>query len=134
MSQGAREINLEAPLEQIPLLVKAGTILPMEEAEQLILHLYPPMEGTSIGYLYSDAGDGYEEWRVEQFRMVQSPDDLELTWETLGDYAFSYKSVRLHFHGFKVQQAWVDEKEVAIGGQQLECQPFGQVCFKGKPS
>ncbi len=106
----------------------------MEEAEQLILHLYPPMEGTSIGYLYSDAGDGYEEWRVEQFRMVQSPDDLELTWESLGDYAFPYKSVRLHFHGFKVQQAWVDEKEVAIGGQQLECQPFDQVRFKGKPS
>jgi alpha-glucosidase len=131
-NEGGRQITLEAPLEQIPLLVRAGSILPMEESEQLILHLYPPAEGTSVGYLYGDAGDGYGEWRLEQFQIVRSPGGLELTWEQQGDYAFPYKSVRLHFHGFKVQQAWVDEEEVICQGQQLECQPFGQVRFKGE--
>ncbi len=66
--------------------------------------------------------------------MMRSPDSLELTWETLGDYAFPYKSVRLHLHGFELQQAWVDEEEVTCQGQQLECQPFRLVRFKGKPS
>jgi alpha-glucosidase len=131
-NEGGRQITLEAPLEQIPLLVRAGSILPMEESEQLILHLYPPAEGTSVGYLYGDAGDGYGLWRLEQFQIVRSPGGLELTWEQQGDYAFPYKSVRLHFHGFKVQQAWVDEEEVICQGQQLECQPFGQVRFKGE--
>ncbi|MEP0886059.1 hypothetical protein NDI49_31485 [Trichocoleus sp. ST-U3] len=140
--EGGREITLDAPLEQLPLLVRAGSILPMEESEQLILHLYPPAEGTSAGYLYGDAGDGYGEWRLEQFRMMRShgahrpegrsQDGLELIWQQQGDYAFPYKSVRLHLHGFKVQQAWVDEKEVAVQGQQLECQPFRQVRFEGE--
>lgn len=46
MIEGGKTIELEAPLEQIPLLVKAGSILPMEEAQQLILHLYPPVKIT----------------------------------------------------------------------------------------
>lgn len=130
--EGGREIKLEAPLEQIPLLVRAGTILPMEAQHQLILHLYPPMEGTSVGYLYNDVGDGYAEWRIDRFQMVRTSDGLELTWEQQGDYPFSYTSIQLYLHGIELQQAWVDEQEVAVQGQQLECQPFEQVRLKGE--
>lgn len=90
------------------------------------------MEGTTVEYLYTDAGDGYGEWRVEQFRMVQFPDGLDLIWEQQGDFAFPYTGVQLHLHGIKLQQAWIDDKEVAVGGQQLECQPFAKAYFKGE--
>ncbi|MEW5859925.1 MAG: glycoside hydrolase family 31 protein [Cyanobacteriota bacterium] len=138
--EGAREVNLEAPLEQIPLLVKAGSILPMEEGQQLILHLYPPMQGTSEGCLYSDAGDGYGEWRLDKFYLVRDSNSLELTWEEQGEYPLPYQSVQLHLHGFKLQQAWVDGKEVAVRGNQVECvsaagggsiHRFRQVRFQG---
>lgn len=73
--EGAQPVTLEAPLEQIPLLVKAGSILPMEEGEQLILHLYPPLQGSSDGCLYSDAGDGYGDWRLD--RKFPRTDELQ---------------------------------------------------------
>jgi alpha-glucosidase len=41
---GPGQIPLEASLEQIPLLVKAGSILPMEEERHLTLHLHPQQE------------------------------------------------------------------------------------------
>jgi len=138
--EGAREINLEAPLEQIPLLVKAGSILPMEEGQQLILHLYPPVQGTSTGCLYSDAGDGYGDWRLDKFCLVRDSNNLELTWEEQGEYSFPYQSVQLYLHGFKLQQAWVDGEEVAVRGNQVEClsaagcasiHRFRQVRFQG---
>lgn len=129
--EGAREINLEAPLEQIPLLVKAGSILPMEEGQQLILHLYPTVQGTSEGCLYSDAGDGYGKWRIDRFRLGKGENNLELTWEEQGEYSFPYQSVQLHLHGFKPQQAWVDGKEVAVRRNQVECTRFRQVRFQG---
>jgi alpha-glucosidase len=130
--EGARQVNLEAPLEQIPLLVRAGSILPMEEDKQLILHLYPPVQGSSEGCVYIDAGDGYGESRLDTFRMVRSEDGLELTWEQHGDYAFPYENVRLHLHGIQVQQAWVDEKEVAVQENYLECDLFTSVRFRGE--
>jgi alpha-glucosidase len=130
--EGAKTVSLDAPLEQIPLLVKAGSILPMEENQQLILHVYPPVEGTSSASLYTDAGDGYGEWRLDKFQLIRDSNGLELTWEPQGDYAFPYSSLQLHFHGIKLQQAWVDEKEVAIQGQLLECTQFGKVRLQGE--
>ncbi|HEY9654209.1 MAG TPA: glycoside hydrolase family 31 protein, partial [Crinalium sp.] len=65
------QATVEAPLEQMPILVKAGTILPMEEGpsfnllpqkhfngKHLTLHLYAPEEETSEFTLYTDVGDG----------------------------------------------------------------------------
>ncbi len=69
---------MQAPLEIIPLLVKAGSILPMEENNQLTLHLYPPVQGNSEQYLYSDAGDGYGEWRLDTFRMIRPAESMAI--------------------------------------------------------
>ena len=125
--EGVAEVDIAAPLEQMPLLVRAGTILPLEVGQKLILHLYPPVQGSSEGSLYSDAGDGYGEWRLDVFRMVLDDNGLELTWEQQGDYAFPYERVQLHVHGFDLQQAWVDGKDVAVQGNYVECVPFAQV-------
>jgi alpha-glucosidase len=128
---GNQEVPLEASLETIPLLVKAGSILPMEENNQLILHIYPPVQGNSKYILYSDAGDGYGESRLDKFRISRNANNLELYWEEEGDYPFPYKSVQLHLHGFDLQQAWIDDTEIAIQGQTLSCQPFKKVSLKG---
>jgi alpha-glucosidase len=127
--EGGKTIQLEAPLEQIPLLVRAGSILPMEDGKQLILYLYPPEYGESQGYMYSDAGDGYGESRLDQFRLIRHEKSLELIWEQQGNYDFSYQSMQLQIHGMLVQQAWVDEQEAIMQGQQLQCQSFKRVRF-----
>jgi alpha-glucosidase len=128
--KGGQTVQLEAPLEQIPLLVRAGSILPMEEDEQLILHLYPLQQGESEGYVYSDAGDGYGETRLDRFCMSRDEQSLKVTWKKQGNYVFPYTEVRLHIHGMQVQQAWIDGQPAVTEGQQLQCQFFSQVYFK----
>lgn len=123
-------LELDAPLETIPLLVKAGTVLPMEENQQLILHLYPPQLGSCQGQVYSDAGDGYGEWRLDRFQMHRTPEEMALTWETEGNYQFPYLRVKLQFHGIQLQQAWMDGEEVPILENSIECdRPFKQARF-----
>jgi alpha-glucosidase len=128
--EGGKTVQLEAPLEQIPLLVKAGIILPMEDSKHLILHLYPPEFGESRGYVYNDAGDGYGESRLDQFCLIRHGKSLELSWEEQGNYGFPYQSVQLHVHGMSLQQAWVDDQEAIVQGQQLQCHFFRQVRFR----
>lgn len=128
---GGKQVNLKAPLEQIPLLVKAGSILPMEEDRQLILHIYPSADLSGEGQVYSDAGDGYGESRCDRFYLNPHQNFLELTWKQQGDYAFPYTGVQLYLHGFEPQQVWVDGSEVANHGQCLVVEQFEQVRWQG---
>lgn len=110
--EGPAQLELEAPLERLPLLVKAGTILPTNEGEHLVLHLYPPVEGSCEVTLYDDLGDDYGESRVDRLRLVRLEEGLELFWERTGNYPFSSRSIQIHLHGFKPQQAWVSGQAV----------------------
>ncbi|MDB9318542.1 glycoside hydrolase family 31 protein [Nodularia spumigena] len=130
--EGAKTVNIAAPIEQIPLLVKAGSILPMSVEKQLILHIYAPMSLTSEGRVYSDAGDGYGEWRLDEFYLKRDGDILEITWQKQGNYTFPYNAVKLHFHGVEVQQAWVDTQKVNFPNNCLEVEQFQRVRLEGK--
>ncbi|RUR75993.1 alpha-glucosidase [Chlorogloeopsis fritschii PCC 6912] len=125
--RGRQTIDLEAPLDCIPLLVKAGSILPMQDGEQLILHVYPPVSGNNEGCVYSDAGDGYGKFRLDKFYLNRSETGLEITWEQQGEFEFPYSSIQLQVHGISIQQAWIDEQEVLTPRQQIECRLFKQV-------
>lgn len=125
---GSKTVTINAPLENIPLLVKAGNILPLEVEQKLILHLYPSKnDSSSVNYLYSDAGDGYENGPIDRFCLKTSGNNLELTWKQEGEYPFPYQQVQIYLHGMELKRAWIDEQEMATEGQKLECQPFKQV-------
>lgn len=65
--EGGRFVEVATPLEQIPLFVRAGSIVPMETAkleyacqqtgEPIELRVYPGADGSF--QLYEDSGDGY---------------------------------------------------------------------------
>lgn len=59
---GGRVVHVEAPLERIPVFVKAGALLPMEVDGALELHAWPDETGHAAGALYHDEGDGYGPW------------------------------------------------------------------------
>jgi alpha-glucosidase len=107
--EGATEVSLGAPLETIPVLVKAGSILPMEDYQELTLHLYPPLAGTCETSIYSDAGDGYGDWRLDHFKVIRFEHGLDLIWREEGGFSFPYIRVKVQVHGFELQQVWVDE-------------------------
>lgn len=64
--EGGREIIVDAPLDEIPLFVKAGAVIPTVEpvectdavrGKQIIFEVYPGADGEFC--LYEDDGDGY---------------------------------------------------------------------------
>jgi alpha-glucosidase len=126
------QVTLEAPLEQIPVLIKAGTILPTEESHSynllpnknsnekvLILHVYPPTEGMSKSTLYSDIGDGYDVSRLDEFQAKMTSDGLNLTWTSEGEFSLPYSSIQVKIHGIMLDKAWIDGTETAVQDNRI---------------
>lgn len=122
--------------------MKAGSILPRVESleraypggerqgDRLILHLYPQQSGEYHCPLYSDAGEGYGDSRVDHFYLTQQAEELHLTWEKEGAFAFPDTEVFLHLHGATAENAWIDGQQKRMQGQRLHCHLFQQVCLQ----
>jgi alpha-glucosidase len=128
--EGRDEVEIDAPLERIPVLVAAGSVLPMEENDGLQLHIYPPKDDTGFGQLYSDAGDGFGPSRVDRFRLERRGDELVLSWEKEGDYPFPYTSVEIQLHSAVYLSAKVDGEAVESRGKRLLTGVFDRIHFK----
>lgn len=86
-------VNLEGPLERIPVLVQEGTLIPMETGKELDLYAFG--ESTCTGVVYSDLGDGYGSWRLDSFTYSNG----ELKGETQGEFPFPYTRVHVDSKG-----------------------------------
>lgn len=128
--EGPREIELLAPLQHLPLLVSAGSILPMEERECLSLHLYPPAVGECAAQVYMDAGDGYGPWRVEHLLQARVANILELTRTSEGDYPFPYEQIEIVLHTIRCERAQVDGRDCALDEQRLVLKDFHRIHFE----
>ena len=95
--------EIAAPLERIPLFVRAGSLLPMRAADgSLELHLYAPLPGDETPHtfrLYTDAGDGYGPSRVDTFTLQRRGDRLHVTREGSGEYPEEEVVFRVHGEG-----------------------------------
>ena len=67
-SPGSEDILAPAPLERLPLFVRAGSIIPHEpprlstaepHREPLTIEVYPDADGRAYGELYEDTGEGH---------------------------------------------------------------------------
>ena len=104
---GPAQVEIEAPLERIPLFVRAGTVLPLwppldhtgQRVEQMELHLYP---GTGRSLLYEDDGESmaYQrgEHRLTTFDLVASSTRLELTRRVSGPFDLGYSRFEVVIH------------------------------------
>ncbi len=131
--QGPGMAEVRCGLEQIPLLVRAGTVLPLEEGHRLMLHIYAPHReaiDAPAGCLYSDAGDGWPtdgEWRLERFAMQGDHHTFRLSWQNEGDFPFPYAEIECHLHGIQPQKVIVDEQEIPPGQTFLLAAPFQEM-------
>jgi alpha-glucosidase len=123
--RGPGRTQLDAPLDRIPVLVKAGSLLPMAAAEGveggaagqeaegvkgagrepdrgLALVVFRPAgeEGCEAGLLYSDAGDGYGPHRVDRFALQPAPGGWSLSASSEGEYPWPYDRTSLELRGF----------------------------------
>ncbi len=132
--EGPGEVKLEAALERIPILVRAGSVLPVSSRGRLTLHLYPPSGEAGNGWLYSDEGDGYGAYRIDRFSLTQNKHGLLLKRSSQGEYAFPYPETCLDLHGVEVSRVLVDENELKQEGpwQHICLWDFKQVLFEIK--
>jgi alpha-glucosidase len=130
-SNGTTEVDVVAGLERIPVLVRAGSILPLEEDGQIVLHIYPVNASESPlvarGTLYSDEGDGYGSHRVDHFRLDRTPEGFELVRLFDGEYPFPQNKMKIYLHGFAISRVWVDGDEITLDGKQIEVGEFKHV-------
>jgi len=111
--QGPGEYLVTVSQEVIPIFIKGGSILPLEENKQLVLHIYIA-EGKSVSSdLYFDDGDGYGPYRVDTLKVSYQSESCDITWDENGDYPFPYQSVKIILHGKKLEHAAADNVNIA---------------------
>lgn len=134
---GPGHVQLDAPLERIPILVRCGSLLPLEENKtSLVLHLYLPEDGQEVeNSLYTDAGDGYGEWRLDRFRVTRSGDQVDITHAVEGERAFPSQELTLAVHGAQIDRTTMDGKEPPADENRASLQPeFQHIQLKIKAS
>ncbi|SFD50305.1 alpha-glucosidase [Chitinophaga sp. CF118] len=126
---GAQLVKIATPLEEMPLFVKAGAVIPNYDkiqyveqrdlSEEMILHVYYSDQVTSSS-LYEDAGDhyGYKNGLYNDIRFKQTSDKqhFELRKKFFGQYKAAYKrhSVQVHGLPFKAKEYVVDGKSFKL--------------------
>jgi alpha-glucosidase len=132
--QGENEFYHDAPVEKLPVFVKAGAIIPMQSAIQttavkpadtLTIHFYNGSEKNMFIY-YEDSGNGYEYTTGGYYsrEIFFDPVAREIVLsKTQGSYSSHFKNLRLIFHGF-------DEKTLLlkINGSPITLK-HGEVSF-----
>jgi alpha-glucosidase len=101
--EGPGRVTLEAPLERVPLLVAAGRVIPLAEGGlldrdtcDLALRAFPPAEGEEVeSTLYTDAGEGFGQSRVDKFLLATRGRTLKFDWKATGEYPWPYRNTVL---------------------------------------
>jgi alpha-glucosidase len=112
--KGGRYILANAPLDTLPIFLKAGAILPLwndapntqaRDRENLSLDLYP-FVGKSVFNLYEDDGESYDFEKGKSarlnFQLEHNPSACEIRLlmdKPVGSYKVGYTKVDLRFHG-----------------------------------
>ncbi|MCC2547154.1 glycoside hydrolase family 31 protein [Hymenobacter sp. BT175] len=108
---GGAEVWASAPLDRIPVFVKAGAVIPMypvmqyvgeKKVEELTLHVYYK-EGEESSVLYDDGGEGYgyEQGHstTRRFTVEGAAESLTLRQHIEGDYQPTFSTFRVVLHG-----------------------------------
>ncbi|NPV66750.1 MAG: DUF4968 domain-containing protein [Anaerolineae bacterium] len=123
--KGGKRYQVEAPLDQLPLFARAGSVIPHwpemlytgeKVVDELTLRVYA---GDGRSPLYEDAGEGKDYqagvFRWSHFACATSAKQFDLHWEREGPYVPGYRQIRLQLYGLAhpPQQISLDGSPVA---------------------
>lgn len=123
---GGQLIETEAPLERLPLFVKAGAVLPLwpsmdytlqRPIDELLYRVYP---GDFENILYEDRGEGLEyeqgDYRWVYITCEQQDGHLFINRRTAGRYVPDYRHIRVEVVGLKRQpvQIRIDRQSAPV--------------------
>lgn len=106
--QGGQTVTLDAPLERIPLLVRAGAVLPLssrlayscaEQDAERELAIFPLQQGESCSTIFDDDGETYAyqqgEYLQLNLKLRCTQDSIELKMTQQGNWIPAYKAVKI---------------------------------------
>jgi len=134
LHEGGKEILAEAPLNEIPLYIKEGAVIPFYPVMQyvaekpvdvLTLHAYHGGEEV-LSYLYEDEGDGYDYekgiYNKKSFKIQSTDQSFQLSLKFNGHYDPTYSMYKIIVHGLTFIP-----KIILVNEKQLEIIPAFQV-------
>ena len=133
---GPGRAELAAPLDRVPVLAKAGSLLPgergsgrsHERSRGLELAVFRPEAGAGGGgVLYSDAGDGFGPHRVDRFSLEPAPGGYTLDWTCEGEYPWPYDTASLDLRGFTAPQVRIGDAPVPVEDGRAAVPPLSRV-------
>jgi len=134
--EGGKEILADAPLEQIPLYIREGAVIPFypvmqyvgeKPVDQLTIKVYYGGEPLN-SYLYEDSGDGYDYekgiYNRKKFKTQSTPTSFKMSLKTNGHYEPSYSTYKVVLFGlpFLPSKILVNDKEMDINSKYIENQ------------
>ncbi|MFB9864813.1 glycoside hydrolase family 31 protein [Rufibacter immobilis] len=136
---GKREVWADAPLDKIPMFIKAGAVLPFYPVQQYVGELEKPEVTLHVYYhsnpdacvseLYEDGGEGYGyaegNYLHKTFQTTAAPDAFTLTQEREGNGQDAYSQYKIVLHGFMAApvSVTVDGQEVTLEASSEETVP-----------
>jgi alpha-glucosidase len=109
--KGRGEVIVDAPIEHIPIFIKAGAIVPTnprmqyigeKPVKELILYIYYK-DGEQKSILYEDAGDNYGyksgNFNIVHFELKGNKKMLRIRQTLTGNYAVEYDKYKFLLHG-----------------------------------
>jgi alpha-glucosidase len=125
---GPLEKLVDAPLDKIPIFVKGGAIVPMQEVMQyvdqneidpLILHVYPK-QGLNLDSLYEDDGISFDHeksvYSITTFELTIDQDKISfITNRQPGNYLIAKRNFLTKIHSVKLIP-----RNVEVNGEKLK--------------
>ena len=124
---GGQQVTLDAPIDRLPLLVRAGAAIPLGSCESTTnaqldnireLQLWPaPGEVTTQGELFDDDGESHG-WREGNalwlsWSLKGSATRLDLTLEKRGDYQPAWHEMTILLPPGETRELWVNGEKTA---------------------
>ncbi|GAB3649599.1 glycoside hydrolase family 31 protein [Echinicola sediminis] len=139
---GNQEIYLDSPINYLPVMVKGGSIIPMQSPVQhtsekhdglLRLHIYKG-SGTNSYLHYEDDGISnayrYGNYYQREITLDSQQQSLHLS-EVTGNFSSTFETIEIIFHGFKVNKVLangvdvkIEKKSVAFLNQLTDFDPL----------
>jgi alpha-glucosidase len=128
--RGIQETYVECPLSYLPVFVKGGSIIAMQQPVShvdephngdLQLHLYKG-KGLSDHLHYEDEGEGHSFQKGAYFkrRILLDSDKGTLTFEPAeGSYPSEFHALSIYFHGFDQEKVFFKDKEINLERQSF---------------
>lgn len=124
---GKLYMDMDISMEMIPIFIRNGSILPIEEDGGMSFHVYANINAKSMNNMYWDSGDGYGDFRLDTYQLEVDSELTKITCESKGAYRPPFLEFNIIVHGTNFTQASVDGRSIKILDNSVIVPPFQEL-------